>query len=235
MRRVALGVSAALLVVPATVLAADGSARASDWAAWALAVALAPFAVILLSCFVKVAVVLTVLRGAFGGSLPPRSVTAALTLLLTVFIMAPVGERVWRAIEPGLGRGDAASLADAAAAGREPVREFLAAHAPERERQSFLELQRRLRAPEERATVGEKDLLVLAPAFVVSELRAAFQMGFLLLLPFLVLDLVVASILTTLGMTLLEPRRVALPFKLLLFVLADGWHLLARGLVASYG
>ncbi len=227
----ALGVALALL--PSVGLAAD--ARSSDVAPWAVALALVPFAVILLSCFVKVAVVLTVLRGALGSSLPPKPVIAALTLLLTIFVMAPVGERTWAAVEPGLGRGDAASLADAAARGREPIREFLAAHAPERERQSFLELQRRLRPPAERAAVGERDLVVVAPAFVVAELKAAFQMGFLLLLPFLVLELVVASVLTTLGMTTLEPRRVALPFKLLLFVLADGWHLLARGLVLSYG
>ncbi len=225
---------AALLALAPSVAAAAES-RPLDWAAWATLLALVPFAVILLSCFVKVAVVLTVLRGAFGSSLPPRSVVAALTLLLTVFVMAPVGERTWAQVAPGLQRGDAASLAEAAVKGREPVRAFLAAHAPERERASFLELARRLRPPEERAAVGEQDLLVLAPAFVVSELRAAFQMGFLLLLPFLVLELVVASVLATLGMTSLEPRRVALPFKLLLFVLADGWHLLARGLVQSYG
>jgi type III secretion protein R len=211
--------------------------KPADLAAWIALLALVPFAVILASCFVKVAVVLSVLRGAFGAgsSVPPKSVTTALTLLLTFFVMAPVGEKTWRAMAPGLTRGDAGSLADAAEKGREPVREFLAAHAPDRERQSFLELARRMRPPEERAQVGERDLVVLAPAFVVAELKAAFQVGFLLLLPFLVLELVVASVLTTLGMNSLEPRSVSLPFKLLLFVLADGWHLLARGLVSSYG
>ena len=87
----------------------------------------------------------------------------------------------------------------------------------------------------DRAAIGDRDLLVLAPAFVIAELRAAFQVGFLLLLPFLVLELVVASLLTALGMHSLDARSVALPFKLLLFVLADGWHLLARGLIESYG
>ncbi len=210
--------------------------KPGDLAAWLALAALVPFAVILLSCFVKVATVLAVLRGAFAGKgIPPKSVVTAVALLITLFVMAPVAERTWAAAEPGLQKGDAASVADAAAKARAPVADFLAAHTPERERQSFLELQRHLRPPAERASVGERDLVVLAPAFVTAELKAAFQVGFLLLLPFLVLELVVASILTSLGMTRLDPRSVALPFKLLLFVLADGWHLLARGLIQTYG
>ncbi len=210
--------------------------KPGDWAAWLAFAALVPLGAILMSCFVKIVVVLSVLRGAFSRPVAiPASVITALALLLTLFVMAPVSEKVWQAAAPGLARGDAASLAQAAELGREPVREFLASHVPDRERQSFLELARRLRPPVDRAAIGDRDLLVLAPAFVIAELRAAFQVGFLLLLPFLVLELVVASLLTALGMHSLDARSVALPFKLLLFVLADGWHLLARGLIESYG
>jgi type III secretion protein R len=210
----------------------------ADAVAWLALVALVPLAGLLLSSFVKMLVVLSILRIGLGGrAIPPASVTAGLALVLTVFVMAPVGEQSWRAMSPGLRRGDAASLADAASAGSEPLREFLFRRVPERERVSFVELARRLRSSTpgaERAAVGERDLVVLGTAFVVAELRAAFQIGFLLLLPFLILDLVVASVLDALGMHALDPRAVALPFKLLLFVLADGWHLLARGLILGY-
>ena len=98
----------------------------------------------------------------------------------------------------------------------------------------FFDLAQRMRSPAERAEVHDGDLLVLVPAFVIRELKAAFLIGFLLFLPFLVIDLVVATILTALGMQTISPAQVALPFKLLLFVLASGWQLVARGLVAGY-
>lgn len=210
------------------------SGRPVDVAVWIGLVAAAPFFAILLTCYVKVAVVLSVLRGALGGAIPPRSVTVAVAVLLSGFVMAPVVERAVRAAGPGFSRGDAASVGEAVAAAGEPVREFLQAHTPERERKSFLELARRLRQPAEREGIGERDLVVLAPAFVVAELRAAFQIGFLIFLPFLVLELVIATLLAALGMHGLDARAVSLPFKLLLFVLADGWHLLGRGLILGY-
>ena len=221
------------LMWPASSAAAE--TRPVDAVAWIALLAVAPLALLLLTCFVKFAVVLSVLRSGIGGdAIPPRAITFGLALLLSLFVMAPVAERAWEAMAPGLARGDAASLAGASQAGIAPLREWLEHHVPDRERQSFLELQRRLRPPAERARVSERDLVVLAPAFVVAELRIAFQIGFLLLLPFLVLELVVANVLTVLGMYSLDPRAVALPFKLLLFVVADGWHLLARGLVLGY-
>ena len=195
-----------------------------DGATWLIA--LAPLAAIVLVGYVKIAVVLSVLRDALGRAVPPRSVAALLALLLASFVMAPVLERA--APVPGASPAESAARADA------PLREFLVAHTPDRERGSFLELARRLRPEADRAAVGERDLAVLAPAFVVAELKAAFQIGFLIYLPFLILDLVIASLLTALGMQRLDPRAVALPFKLLLFVLADGWNLLARGLVLGY-
>jgi len=200
-----------------------------------LAVAVVPFAVVLLSGFVKFAVVLAILRRAFGGSLvPPWSVAAAVALLFALFVSAPVGEQVWAAAAPAMVKGDAAALIASAPRAAEPVKAWLEKHTPARERASFVELQRALRPAEQRAAVGERDLVVLAPAFVTAELKAAFQVGFLLFLPFLVLDLVCASILLSVGMTTVRADVVSLPFKLLLFVLADGWHLVFRGLVQSY-
>ena len=209
--------------------------KGPDLAAWASLLVLVPFAIVVVTSFVKFAVVLAILQRAFGGSaLPPASVSAALALLFALFVTAPVGEAVWAQAGPSLAKGDAASVASAVEKAATPVRAFLVKHTPLRERQSFLELQRQLRPQAERAAVGAEDLVVLAPAFAIAELKAAFQVGFLLFLPFLVIELVVATVLLSLGMNTLPPEAVSLPFKLLLFVLADGWHLLVRGLVLTY-
>ena len=205
-----------------------------DLGAWVTLLVAVPFAVVVASAFLKFAVVLAILRRALGGSaLPPASVAAGLALLFALFVTAPVAQRVWDAAQAGARKGDAAA-ATAAASTLEPVREFLAHHAPQRERQSFLELQRQLRPANERAAVSEHDLVVLAPAFATAELKSAFEIGFLLFLPFLVIELLTAMVLTSLGMNTVAPEMVSLPFKLLLFVLADGWHLLFRGLILGY-
>jgi len=206
-----------------------------DLGAWVALLVAVPFAIVVATAFLKFAVVLAILRRAFGGSaIPPASVAAALALLFALFVTAPVAARVWDAAAPSLQKGDALSLAMGATKAAEPVRDWLAKHAPAREKQSFLELQRQLRPQAERTAVGENDLVVLAPAFATAELKSAFEIGFLLFLPFLVIELLVGTVLTSLGMTSLAPELVSLPFKLLLFVLADGWHLLFRGLVLGY-
>jgi type III secretion protein R len=179
---------------------------------------LLPFALVLAASFLKIAVVLSILRRGLGGSaVPPASVATALALILAIFVTAPVGEK---------------AMADPKGA-VPSVRAFFVERTPARERQSFFEMQQRLRPEAERAQVRDDDLVVLAPAFAAAELKAAFQMGFLLLLPFLVIELLVSTVLASLGMTALNPSAVALPFKLLLFVLVDGWHLLMRSLVAT--
>lgn len=209
--------------------------KPADLAAWATLLAVVPFFIVLATSFIKFAVVLAILRRALGGSaIPPGSVTFALALLFAVFVTAPVGEKVWAQAGPGLERGSASALAGAAEKASGPVRDFLLRHTPTAERQSFLELERKLRPEAERPQVTDQDLLVLVPAFATAELKAAFEIGFLLFLPFLVIELVVATVLLSLGMTSLPPEAVSLPFKLLLFVLADGWHLLFRGLVLAY-
>ena len=188
---------------------------------------------VLAAAYVRIAVVLEVLRSAIGAGVPPRSVMALLALTLAAFVMLPVVETALPA-GAALPSGEGEALLAVATAAREPLREFLDRRTPAAERQSLLELARRLRPLERRDAVDGKDLSVLAPAFVLAELKAAFSIGFLLFLPFLVLELLVAVVLTTLGMHALDPRAVALPFKLLLFVAADGWHLIGRGLILGY-
>ena len=205
------------------------------------ALSLLPFLVLLMTSFVKIAVVLAILRSALGtAQIPPSQVITGLALVLTLFVMAPTGERMYRAVEPDLARGTGAevlsrqgieALIAAAAKAKEPVREFLLKHGSARDRSVFHAQALRMRGG---AGVNERDFLVLVPAFLASELRRAFEIGFLIFIPFLVVDLVIANLLLALGMPMLSPTTVSLPFKLLLFVLADGWQLLLRGLVASY-
>lgn len=205
---------------------------------------LLPFILVMLTSFVKVAVVLAIVRNALGaGNIPPTMVVTGLALVLTIFVMAPVGGKVYAEIEPVLDDAKGASLTSGEsvqamiAAGkqaREPVREFLVKHAHARDRAMFTDLARRMRDPADRDSVSNTDLLILAPSFVTSELKEAFAIGFLLFIPFLIIDMVIANVLLSLGMHMLSPTTVSLPFKLLLFVMVDGWALLTRGLVLGY-
>lgn len=208
------------------------------------ALSLLPFVLLLMTSFVKIAVVLSVLKSALGTSqIPPSQVVTGVALILTLYVMAPVGMRMLQAVEPLLGQGAGADLlsgqsaeilATATSKAKEPLREFLLKHASLRDRAVFHSLALRMRLPEERIGISERDFLVVVPAFLTSELRRAFEIGFLLFLPFLVVDMVIANLLLALGMHMLSPTTVSLPFKLLLFVLADGWQLLLRGLVETY-
>ncbi len=208
------------------------------------ALSLIPFALLMTTCFVRVAVVLSILRSAIGTpQVPPTQVLTGLALILTLYVMAPTGERMYRAVEPVLGMGAGAEMASgetvkaleaASQRAKEPLRDFLLKHADRRDRALFHGLALKMRTPAERAGITDRDLMVVVPAFVTSELRRAFEIGFLLFIPFLVVDMVIANLLLSLGMHMLSPTTVSLPFKLLLFVLADGWHLVVRGLVESY-
>ena len=208
------------------------------------ALSILPFILLLMTSFVKIAVVLSILKSALGApQIPPSQVITGLALILTLFVMAPTGERMFRAVEPELGQGQSAELLSAkslevlgvaADTAKEPLRDFLLKHASARDRGLFHAMALRMRTPAERAGVTDRDFLVLVPAFLASELRRAFEIGFLLFIPFLVVDLVISNLLVALGMHMLSPTTVSLPFKLLLFVLADGWQLLLRGLVESY-
>lgn len=196
--------------------------------------ALVPAALVMLTSFLKIVVVLSIARSALGApQVPPNTVVTGLALVLTLLVMAPVGERAAALARPQPGEHGVAGSLAALGRASAPVRAFLARFARADDRAAFLDVARRLRAAEAEAPTGE-DLAVLAPAFVVSELRRAFTIGFLVFVPFLVVDLVVSNVLLALGLTQLSPTSVALPFKLLLFVAVDGWKLLARALALSY-
>jgi type III secretion protein R len=156
--------------------------------------------------------------------------------------MAPVGQAMYRAAEVNVlekGGGlvssrTVAQLLEAGSRAKEPLREFLVKKVTHKDRGLFFHLARKMRTAEEREAIGDRDFLVIVPAFVVSELKEAFQIGFILFVPFLVIDLVVSNILLALGMQMLSPSTISMPFKLLLFVLVDGWYLIAKGLVVGY-
>lgn len=206
------------------------------------ALTLLPFAFMTLTSFVKLSVVFSILRNALGtGQIPSGTVITALSAILTLYVMAPVGEEMWEAAAPAAARistedplDDVDAIFEGVEASAAPLEAFLRRNAGPRELVLFYDLAREARPPETRDRVGRDDFLVIAPAFMVTELSEAFQVGFLIFLPFLVVDLVIANILLALGMQMLNPTQVSMPFKLLLFVLVDGWYLLARALVLGY-
>jgi type III secretion protein R len=199
-------------------------------------VGLLPFAFMALTAFVKIATVLQIVRGAIGAeSVPSSTVVLALSAALTLIAMAPVGSRIAERLEPLLATSaeePATLVAGAIDAVREPLRSFLANNASTKEKERFLKLARQKRGAS--APIGDTDLVVVIPAFLVTELLEAFTLGFAIYLPFLVIDLVIANVLVGLGMQMMNPGQISLPFKLLLFVAADGWGLLAEALVTGY-
>ncbi|MCI5046709.1 MAG: type III secretion system export apparatus subunit SctR [Aquisalinus sp.] len=200
--------------------------------------ALAPLAVVMLTSFTKIVVTLSLLRNAIGlQQSPPNVVLNGLALVLTVYIMYPVGLEIADRMPPLTEEQrltDPEVLTAVFGAAKEPIREFMMTHAPERERAFFLRTAQRALPAEHAADLTSESLLVVIPAFTVSELAAAFQIGFMIFLPFLIIDLFISNILLSLGMMMLPPTIVSLPFKLLLFVLLDGWIKLAHGLIISY-
>jgi type III secretion protein R len=208
------------------------------------ALALAPFVLMMLTSFIKISVVLSILRNAIGTQqAPPNPVITGLAFVLTIFIMVPVARQMYTAAgaipntRDIFSEASVKSLFDASQRGKEPLRKFLSRHAHPQDRTLFMELAARLErqsAPEAPAAVDRDAFQVLVPSFATSQLKEAFQIGFLVFVPFIVIDMVVANILLAMGMHMLSPVVISLPFKLLLFVLVDGWYLVVRGLVLSY-
>ena len=192
---------------------------------------IAPAILISMTAFTRIVIVLSFLRQALGTqSVPPMQLIMALSLLLTGVVMAPVAERLdVEALSPYTQKELNERQAFERAAN--VAREFLVPQTREADLRLFYELNHKP-LPKTQAEVG---LQLLVPAFMISELRTAFEMGFLIFLPFVLIDLVVASILTAMGMVMLPPTMLATPLKLLLFVVVDGWSLLSRSLVASFG
>jgi type III secretion protein R len=206
---------------------------------------LVPFVLMMITSFVKLAVVLSIVRQAIGTQqIPPTQVITGLATILTIYIMMPVGLDIYHEIQNqmqtprfrglNLNTYKAAQVVELGQMVQEPLRDFLIKHTHIKERNMFYRLAWRLRKPRDRASLTDRDFTVVTPAFVLSELKESFQIGFILFVPFLVVDMVVANVLMALGMQMLSPTTISLPFKILLFVLVDGWYLITRGLVLSY-
>lgn len=207
------------------------------------ALALVPFVLIMITSFVKIAVVLSIVRQAIGTQqIPPTQVITGLATILTIYIMTPVGLEIYHASEDNIvQKGDVKwaqltvdEIISSVRESQHPVRRFLMKHAHLKDRDMFFKLAWRMREPRDRAALTDEDFQVIVPAFVISELKEAFQIGFILFVPFLVIDMVVSNILMALGMQMLSPTTISLPFKILLFVLVDGWYLITKGLVLGY-
>jgi flagellar biosynthetic protein FliP len=201
---------------------------------------LVPAALLMATAFVRISVVLNLLRQALGSpQVPGNQVLSALALLLTALVMKPAAETVYaRAIEPfAAGRIDASA---AWSAGSTPIKAFMVEQIYRTGHEHYLwQLQDQMEPPSpgraEPAEAADFDLRVVAPAFLISELTTALTMGFAIYLPFLVIDLVVSAVLAAMGLVLLPPTLVAMPLKLILFVLADGWMLVSGMLLRSFG
>jgi flagellar biosynthesis protein FliP len=191
---------------------------------------LAPAFLIMVTAFTRIIIVLSLIRNAIGvPQLPPNQVLLGLALFLTFFVMAPVVQRVQtEAITPftagQIGQTEAFGKAE------QPVRQFMLRQVREKDLSLFVFLAK----IDQPKTIEDIPTYVVVPAFVISELKTAFQMGFVIFIPFLVIDMVVSTVLMSMGMMMLPPVLISLPFKILLFVLVDGWYLLTRALVLSF-
>jgi type III secretion protein R len=198
--------------------------------------ALVPFLAVMATSFVKIAVVLSLVRNAMGiQQIPPNIALHGIALVLTLYIMAPVGYDAFDVLSGAdLGSMETEELITTLDEASQSFRAFLSKHASQSEKDFFVETAKRIWPPEIAADVTHEDLRVLIPAFTVSELKTAFEVGFLLYLPFIAVDLIVSNILLAMGMMMVSPMTISLPFKLLLFVLLDGWTRLLHGLVLTY-
>ena len=217
---------------------------------------LLPFVAMVATSYLKIVVVMSLIRNALGiQSIPPNMVINALAMILTFYIMAPVMGESWNIAKAELAKTDKAAAAAAAQPGAqpsarlpdyfetdavekaaEPFRTFLSRHTSDRERAFFVNTAERLwaKSPDEPAVVDPDSFYILIPSFCVSELTKSFQIGFLVYLPFIAIDIIVSNILLAMGMMMVSPVTISLPFKLLLFVMVNGWTLLIQGLVRGY-
>ena len=193
-------------------------------------ISLAPSLLVMVTAFTRIVIVLSLLRSALGTQgTPPNVVLIGLALFLTFFVMQPVLDQAWTSGLLPMSNGTVDSFEGLRLAA-EPFRKFMAANIKPQDLRLFLDLGHLANPP----AMDQAPWRALIPGFIVGELRRAFEMGFLLFLPFLVIDMVVASVLMSLGMMMLPPNVVSLPFKLIFFVLVDGWRLVAGSLVQSF-
>ncbi len=202
-----------------------------------LLLSLAPFVIMVTTSYLKLVVVMSLLRNALGvQQVPPTMVLNGLAIIFSVFIMAPVFFETSKLIDPQvfsqkLSPSQIVTVADQA---KGPMQAFLEKHSHQKTVHFFLETAKRLWPQDRVADLKADDFSILVPAFAVSELTRAFEIGFLLYLPFVTIDIVISNILLAMGMMMVSPMTISLPFKLLLFVLLDGWSKLIQGLVLSY-
>ncbi|MCB1476167.1 MAG: flagellar type III secretion system pore protein FliP [Rhodobiaceae bacterium] len=207
------------------------SERALQIVALITVLSLAPSILVMVTSFTRIVVVLSLLRSAIGlQTAPPNAVMVSLALFLTAFVMAPVFQRAYAdGVQPLI--AEQIDTQEAFNRASVPFREFMMAHVREKDLALFISASGDP-APD---TPADVSLRVLVPAFMISELRRAFEIGFLLFVPFIIIDMVVASILMSMGMMMLPPVIISLPFKLIFFVLVDGWNLVAGSLIQSFG
>ena len=232
-----------LLLVPSVAMAqsvnidlgaagnAGATAKIIQLTALLTVLSLAPSLLVMMTAFTRIVIVLSLLRSAIGAQgTPPNTVLIGLAMFLTYFVMQPVLDQAWSAGLLPMANGQLGEM-DGLRLASEPFRKFMAVNVRADDLRLFLDL---AHLPEP-TSVDQAGWRALIPSFLVGELRRAFEMGFLLYLPFLVIDMVVASVLMSLGMMMLPPNVISLPFKLIFFVLVDGWRLVSGSLVQSFG
>jgi flagellar biosynthetic protein FliP len=250
-RRVILIAALALLVLPGAAMAqtinlqdlipqgqGSTSGRILQLIALLSVLSVAPGLLVTVTCFTRFIIALSFLRTGVGlPSTPSNIVLISLALFMTFFVMTPVFDRMWNeGVQPLM--ENKIDEREAYTRMSQPLREFMQANVREKDIQLFESISRSRTPPATPDQTGkpvEVDMRVLVPAFMVSELRRGFEIGFLIILPFLVIDLIVATIVMSMGMMMLPPTAISLPFKVLFFVLIDGWNLLVGGLVRSFG
>ncbi|AMX84028.1 flagellar biosynthesis protein flip [Geobacillus subterraneus] len=191
---------------------------------------IAPGILIMMTCFTRIVIVLSFVRTSLGTQqMPPNQVLIGLALFLTFFIMAPTWKDINdQALQPLF--AEKIDLDEAYERAAVPLKQFMSKHTRQQDLALFLSYS----GAEPPKTVDDIPLTALVPAFAISELKTAFQMGFMIFIPFLVIDMIVASVLMSMGMMMLPPVMISLPFKILLFVLVDGWHLVVKSLLQSF-
>lgn len=251
MRRLAVITALVLFLLPGAALAQtinlqdlipDGqgstSARILQLIALLSVLSIAPGLLVTVTCFTRFIIALSFLRSGVGlPSTPSNIVLISLALFMTFFVMAPVFDRMWtEGVQPLM--ENRINEREAYQRMTRPLREFMQANVREKDIQLFESISNSRTPPATPDASGapvEVDMRVLVPAFMISELRRGFEIGFLIILPFLVIDLIVATLVMSMGMMMLPPTAISLPFKILFFVLIDGWNLLVGGLVRSFG
>ena len=198
--------------------------------------ALVPIIVVTTTSFMKIVIVMNLVRNALGvQQIPPNIALYGMALILTAFIMAPIGNRIYdNTMDSSKPIKSVAAFIDTVRTNAEPLRGFMERNSKQEQRDMFVRTAQKLWGPELSANVKGTDYLIIVPAFMVSEMTSAFQIGFLLFLPFIVIDLIISNILLAMGMMMVSPVTISLPLKLFLFVSVDGWSRLINGLILTY-